>query len=310
LTNESSDLFLIGSDGENLIRLTNTPFWERDAVFGPAGRIIFVSDEDNPEGELYAINKDGGGLQRLAPGLGLTCELGVPTSSYRPSFSANRDRFVFSADASGKRGLYLWQTYDRPPKQLTHSDSKDFFPLFTADGRTVVCMRLSQGPGSAAASLVQISISDGSTKTLLDDGLWRIPVALSGGGRSVDLLVMSKQATFSIWGYGLEDGSLRRLTQNDAHIGEVVSCSPHRLVVVGDFVRPYAYEIHSIAIDGAASLKRLTTDGGYKCEPSCSPDGEWLVYVDADKRGLGSIMVMPSHGGAARVLCANHFDID
>jgi TolB protein len=81
------------------------PFWPTFATWAPDGRIVFVrigtsgdwsSGGDRPSlgGDLYAVDPDGSGLERLTKGARLTSPSVSPDGSTIAAYAAKTDRFV------------------------------------------------------------------------------------------------------------------------------------------------------------------------------------------------------------------------
>jgi serine/threonine protein kinase len=60
------DLYIARTDGTEMRKLTDDPFKDRNSFWMPDGkRILFQSDRENDHHEIYTINLDGSGLQRI-----------------------------------------------------------------------------------------------------------------------------------------------------------------------------------------------------------------------------------------------------
>ena len=81
------------------------PFWPSFATWAPDGRIVFVrvrtsgdwsSGGDRPSfgGDLYAVNPDGSGLERLTKGASMTSPSVSPDGSTIAAYAAKTDRLV------------------------------------------------------------------------------------------------------------------------------------------------------------------------------------------------------------------------
>ena len=64
---ESSEICIMNIDGSGFTRLTNSPYWKRDPSFSPDGQnVLFLSDQDDYDGEPYLVNVRDYGIKRFA----------------------------------------------------------------------------------------------------------------------------------------------------------------------------------------------------------------------------------------------------
>ncbi|MBI3872231.1 MAG: PD40 domain-containing protein [candidate division Zixibacteria bacterium] len=143
------DVFSARLDGTDLVRLTETPGYDAEAVFSPDGsKILFTSIREG-DLELYTMNADGSNPVRL------THELGydggaffspdgkkIVYRAYHPIDSAaiadyktllaeglirptTLEIFVLNADGTGKT-------------QVTHNGAANFCPYFHPDGKRII----------------------------------------------------------------------------------------------------------------------------------------------------------------------------
>ena len=54
----------MGTDGTELVQLTDEPGYDAEATIGPNGRIVFTSVRDG-DMEIYSMDGDGGDVRRL-----------------------------------------------------------------------------------------------------------------------------------------------------------------------------------------------------------------------------------------------------
>ena len=82
---DTYDIFRASSNGDSLIRLTDTPGYDAEATVGRNGQIVFTSVRDG-DMEIYSMNEDGSDVQRLTDRLG-------PDGG--PFFSPDGSKIVF-----------------------------------------------------------------------------------------------------------------------------------------------------------------------------------------------------------------------
>jgi Tol biopolymer transport system component len=129
------------------------------AAPGPSGQIVFSSDRAGSGRDLYLVNRDGGGLQRL------TFDL----LARAPQWSPTGDRIAFSArGADGNWDINTVATDGSSLRRLTTDPGRDDYPGWTADGRIV----WQHDPDGTLACPCQAWImnADGTDKHQLDTG--------------------------------------------------------------------------------------------------------------------------------------------
>ena len=111
----NSEIYVVNSDGSNLVNITDHPEWDDLPVWSPDGKkIVFRSFRDNQDlevarsvgrAELYTINPDGSDLERLTFNTGW---------DGAPSWSPDSQWFVYRAGPIGPgpddqkpEGIYL-----------------------------------------------------------------------------------------------------------------------------------------------------------------------------------------------------------
>ena len=82
---DTYDIYRVGTDGSDLVQLTDVPGYDAEATIGPDGRIVFTSVRDG-DMEIYSMEGDGGDVRRLTDRQG-------PDGG--PFFSADGSKIVF-----------------------------------------------------------------------------------------------------------------------------------------------------------------------------------------------------------------------
>ncbi|HEY2825447.1 MAG TPA: hypothetical protein VGI83_07885, partial [Gemmatimonadales bacterium] len=101
---------------------------EVSAVYSPDGtRIAYVSTRDgNPE--IYVMNADGSGPQRLTT---------TPAPEDSPSWTADGRQIVFASGRSGKVQVWIMGADGAGPRQLTADVAINYQPAVSPDGQTI-----------------------------------------------------------------------------------------------------------------------------------------------------------------------------
>lgn len=127
------DIYIMDSDGNNLVNLTNNPADDFNPAWSPDGsQIAFVSFRDGQSGKIYVMNADGSDVHQL------TYENGSdwPDWSHdgiKITYTDQNDIFVINADGSGQA------------INLTNSPETDIWPSWSPDGSQIVWSSGSDG---------------------------------------------------------------------------------------------------------------------------------------------------------------------
>jgi hypothetical protein len=110
-------------------RLTqDTVASEFEGAFSPDGtRIAFVSDRGG-NAELYVMNADGSGVQRLTS---------TPATEGSPSWVPNGRSIVYTSDATGHTQVWIINVDGSEQRQLTQEPSANFQPAVSPDGKLI-----------------------------------------------------------------------------------------------------------------------------------------------------------------------------
>lgn len=114
---------LMNADGTDRKQLTNLEATAYYASISPDGQTIYFSSRRSGGFEIYSININGDGLQRL------TREIG---SLYAPELSPNGEWIVYTNNGNG---LWVMKPDGSNPHAITSSDDID--PTWSADGSMI-----------------------------------------------------------------------------------------------------------------------------------------------------------------------------
>jgi hypothetical protein len=129
------------------------------ASAGVQKKVVFVSDRANGSRELYVVNRDGSGLQRLTYN---------SLVERQPAWSPNSRQIAVSAldPLSGNWDIYSISAAGGDLHRLTSDPGRDDTPQWTADGRIVY----QHGPLSGPGTSIWIMNADGSGQHQLPTG--------------------------------------------------------------------------------------------------------------------------------------------
>jgi Tol biopolymer transport system component len=126
------DLFVMGYDGSQGGITAPSPGREDHPSWSPDGnRLVFVSDRDQREGDLYIVNRDGTGLTRLTDDA---------LSEADPAWSPDGDHiaFVATTDPRGHRGnIFVIGVDGSDRQQLTDEPTDKQQPVWSPDGSRI-----------------------------------------------------------------------------------------------------------------------------------------------------------------------------
>jgi Tol biopolymer transport system component len=132
------------------------------AAWSPDGqRILFVSDRDGPQGDIYVMNRDGSDQHRLAA---------APGEDVRPQWSPDGSHILFQTDRDGSAQIYVMNADGSNQQRLT-TNGNNMHPRWAANGAQIVFVSDRLGPR----------------------GLF----VMDANGQNVQLIGMSQQGIFS-----------------------------------------------------------------------------------------------------------------
>lgn len=263
------------------------------------GRIVFVSPDGSPEGEVsdttgeyFAPDFDPGSGRMVAHGPGST----------EGQTGTLRDGILFAP--TGARGRA-----QLPDRDLAVWGVRGYFPALTPGGEVVSTVLDQPRP---AMPLSRTSI-DGSSRTEIfspDGFAWGPAIARDAG-----IVVVAVGSPFApgsvevdIWKLSLDGGDPTNLTAdvsaNDAlpHISADGSRIVFRTGGNGGVGRV-------LSMDGdGGGRSRLTDDDAAETMPALSPDGEWVVFP-TDRAGGRKLWMQRVDGSEGRFLEPERLDI-
>jgi Tol biopolymer transport system component len=143
------DIYAVGTDGQEMQRLTSTPGYDAEATVSPDGKTIVWTSVKDGDLDLYAMNVDGSKPRRLTREIGYDGGAFFSPDSTRivyrtahPTDQAEIDKyqdllkqslvepgqleiFVMNADGSGQRAV-------------TSNGASNFSPFYFPDGKRII----------------------------------------------------------------------------------------------------------------------------------------------------------------------------
>ena len=115
----------IGSDGSNLVRLTEHPATDDQPAWSSDGhRIAFVSDRTG-DVEIFSMDSEGGNVVQLTD---------TPGNDWSPDWSPDGDQIAFASDRTGNWEIYVMDADGANVRQLSDSPGDDQGPAWSPNG--------------------------------------------------------------------------------------------------------------------------------------------------------------------------------
>jgi Tol biopolymer transport system component len=208
------------SDGGSQTRLTDSPAFDGDPAVSPDGaRIAFTSERDGNR-EVYVMNADGSGQQRLTTTGGRVSSPAFDSVDENPSWSPDGTRIAFDSTRDGNWELYVMNADGSGQTRLTDHPALDARPVWSPDGRQIAFESEREARG---ARHVYVMDADGVAPRRLTAGLdvgadWQAlgprPRGCTIWGTGGDDLLTGTPRRDVICG-GLGDDTLRGLAGGD-----------------------------------------------------------------------------------------------
>lgn len=145
---ESFDIFKADPDGSNIVRMTETPGYDAEAVYSPLGDKIIFTSVRTGDLELFLMDPDGNNVEQLtnAPGYDGGAFFSIDGKwicwrASRPTGEALTEFQALLAEAlvrPSRLAIYIMNLEDREPIMLTDDANGNFGPYWHPDGKHVI----------------------------------------------------------------------------------------------------------------------------------------------------------------------------
>ena len=255
--------------------LALSPSAQGAAFPGANGRIAYASNESG-NWEIYSMDADGSGKERLTGG---------PGDSTQPSFSADGNRIAFASNRTGNWDIFTMNAGGDEVTQLTTDPGADTQPTFSPDGSQIAFIGKR---GTSWYGHVYVMNADGSDQTRLiaEFGNEERPTFSPDGQAIAVGQIESKHR--QIVTMNTAGGDLAVLTHGQFD-SRWPTFSPDGQSIAFSSRRDGPPEIFTMHTDGSGTTR--LTDAPSQM-PACSPDGKKIAFVSG-----GDIYSMDATGG-------------
>ena len=146
-------------NGDNLVRLIDDPSVDASPDLSPDGKIVFSSNRDHEDGEIYVA--DGSGVSRLTNNLAI---------DGAPMWSPDGTKIVFHSGRDGNVEIYVMDANGTNQTRLTNNPAQDAAPEWSPDGTKIVFESQREGTSGASDICVMDAIDaddDGNGDNLI-----------------------------------------------------------------------------------------------------------------------------------------------
>ncbi|MBL8446578.1 MAG: PD40 domain-containing protein [Zoogloeaceae bacterium] len=152
----SYQIYRVGSDGKNPVRLTSDKRDNLQASWSPDGKKVVYTSMRDGNAEIYVMDADGGHQRALAP---------HPGDDMYPVWSPNSRQIAFISNRDKLNAIYLVDADGSNLRKLTADTEEQQDHAWSPDGREIAYTV----PTGRKLSLIKLaSVDNGQVKTLSD----------------------------------------------------------------------------------------------------------------------------------------------
>jgi TolB protein len=241
-------------------------------------KIVFVSDRDGGDFELYMMDCDGQNQRRLTFN---------KVKDYMPAWSPDGKKIAFTSYRRTRAGLYIWNLEANSLTEVASSGTA-FSPSFSPDGtRLLFCSTLEGN------SEIFVASGDGkNVKRLTFNNAVDTAPSWSPTGREI-VFTSDRGGTPQIYIMDAEGSNVRRISFGGTyHDSPAWSPAGDRIVYVSRVEN--IFDLYVLNLRSNQIIK-LTESNARNESPSWSPDGRHIVFTST-VRGTSQIYMIDYDG--------------
>jgi len=234
-------------------------------------QFAFWSNRPVPEGgyneDIYSMNLDGSGLERLTTDPGKDLEI---------TYSPDGKEFLFTSHRTGGTAVWRMNVDGSNQRDITSSIVERARQAdWCSNGLIVIAYR---DLGDSVAGIGIISLDENSfTPIYSEPKTGRIPEWPSWSNDCSEIAFQRYDGALDIWKMNSDGNGLINLTNHSA-TDQSPAWSPNgnKIAFISD--REGSLDIHKMNSDGN-NVMRLTSDPGHEVDVSWSPDGSKFIFA-------------------------------
>ncbi len=262
-------------DSPGIVAADLHPAWSPDGK-----KIVFDSNRDGGNPEIYIMNADGSNQTRLTDN---------PSVDVMPIWSPDGKKIVFVTNRDGNGEIYIMNADGSNQTRLTDNPRADGNPRWSPDGSKIAFFSARDGNGE-----IYTMNADGSNQTRLTDNPARdASPSWSPDGSKIIFGRSQGRNQGNIFMMNADGSALKKLTE-DADQALFPVWSPDGRKVIFNSRRNGNPEIYTMNPDGTGQT-RLTDNAVFDGMAAWSPDSRRIVFM-SDRDFNEEIYVMDADG--------------
>jgi Tol biopolymer transport system component len=242
------EVYMMNSDGTNLINLTSNAAEDNYPAWAPEGIIMFESNRDG-NAEIYGMRLDGTDLTNITNSEG---------SDIYPALSPDTNVLAFASNATGNFDIYIDDGSN--VVNLTNDESDDAYPTWTSDSEKIIF----SSDRSGDYELYVMNLDGSELINLTNNTAWDMMPDVSPDNGNI-VFASDRDGDFEIYLLS-QDGNITRLTDNEAH-DWVPAWSPDGSKIAFSSERDGNDEIYTMNADGSDQTRITNNEAAdwYPC---------------------------------------------
>ena len=257
---------------------------------GAGGWVVFASDREDANFEIFRVGADGRGLRRLTRN--------VAQTDLAPRLSPDGRRIAWEREiglAGGGIATQLWvmNVDGSGQRVVVDNGAENRSPAWASDDALVYASYL-----TGNWEIFRVPLDGGEAENLTNNPFADQFPRVSPDGSRI-LFHSNREFNFDIYVMDADGSNPRNLTDTPAHDDRFADWTPDGTRIVWS---PFTttFDLYEMSADGEDARPLLATSFAER-HPSVSPDGR-LVVFQSDRRAPFGLFVMEIGGGEPRPL--------